>query len=379
MASPSGEKVNLRVGTASTDDESSLISQHSLNADLPSNTPSYSSLIPDTNVANEDGDLYRTDLNNNYTSISLPNKIEETNGMDSNRITSTDEPVFNSQTRSLPPSSLHHERSNSVSSEHSTSSLEDMDGIGENWWSKQGLGVLSHWFDSPITDSGKKKQGQNRTSILDIPIQFIALLTYPEIDPVSRKKLTYSDLKEIGRVKNRRKVLLFLTIYSFVVRWCSFDLFLVVLFSANCGILFLMKNSGKVNMQMAKRTVRQRANYMKQWAGGLFKKNSNNGYPGPPQYYPNSSSVQANKVLTKAATDVSSESAKHKKFFSKKNHSLMDAGKTDEVKTKKKLFPRSSSKATSASVPISLPNNSEPELNKLGHNGRLMSIDNSSF
>ncbi|KAF9284413.1 hypothetical protein BGZ68_004687, partial [Mortierella alpina] len=46
-------------------------------------------------------------------------------------------------------------------------------------------------------------------------------------------------------------------------------------------MLFLMKNSGRMNVNMAKRAVRQRVGWAKQWAGGIFKRggNSNSGNP----------------------------------------------------------------------------------------------------
>lgn len=63
-----------------------------------------------------------------------------------------------------------------------------------------------------------------------------------------------------------------LTAYTLIVRYCSFDFFLVVLFASNCGMLFLMKNSGRMNVNMAKRAVGQRVGWAKQWAGGFFKR-----------------------------------------------------------------------------------------------------------
>ncbi|CAG8463037.1 5198_t:CDS:2 [Diversispora eburnea] len=47
------------------------------------------------------------------------------------------------------------------------------------------------------------------------------------------------------------------------------------LIGCNCAMLFLMKNSGKVNVTMAKRAVRQRIGWAKQWAGSLFRNRSN--------------------------------------------------------------------------------------------------------
>jgi hypothetical protein len=60
-------------------------------------------------------------------------------------------------------------------------------------------------------------------------------------------------LREMAQVRQRRRVLLIFTIYVLLMRYCSFDLFLVVLFGSYCGILFLMKNSRRVNITLAKR------------------------------------------------------------------------------------------------------------------------------
>ncbi|KAG0042969.1 hypothetical protein BGZ83_011965 [Gryganskiella cystojenkinii] len=110
---------------------------------------------------------------------------------------------------------------------------------------------------------------------LDIPFQFIALLTYPEPDPKTGK-MSLAMVRETAFVRQRRKILLMLTCYTLVVRYCSFDFFLVVLFASNCGMLFLMKNSGRMNVNMAKRAVRQRVGWAKQWAGSIFRKGGSN-------------------------------------------------------------------------------------------------------
>ncbi|ORX96656.1 hypothetical protein K493DRAFT_336814 [Basidiobolus meristosporus CBS 931.73] len=374
--SHSREKLNI--DAASTDDEASSLSQYYISKDLKSSTPSFSDVGIDAVAASDGKQPTQGNLNTNISSISLPNISEEKQGVDSAYIpVLSAEPNTRPQMKRLPPSSLQHEQSISAPSDHSLSSLDDLDNEEENWWSKQGLGVLGHWFESPVPNKARKNQGQNYTSFKDIPIQFIALLTYPEIDSATKKKLTYADLKEIGRVKSRRKVLLFLTTYTFVVRWCSFDLFLIILFLANCAILFLMKNSGKVNMQMAKRSVRQRANYMKQWAGGFFKKNGGNAHPSSAYHTPNASSVQVNKALSSASSDLTTNGKKHKKLFAKKGHSQGNSIKSEGKP--KKLFRHASSKRMSNSMPLTLSNCSEPELNSVQRGHQFMSIDNSSF
>lgn len=81
-------------------------------------------------------------------------------------------------------------------------------------------------------------------------------------------------LREIAFVKNRRRMLLGITLYCLFLRFCSFDFFLFALFCTNCGMLYLMKKSGSVNVTMAKRAVRQRITWAKQWTGLLFTRNN---------------------------------------------------------------------------------------------------------
>ncbi|PKC05636.1 hypothetical protein RhiirA5_361088 [Rhizophagus irregularis] len=150
------------------------------------------------------------------------------------------------------------------------------------------LDSLMGWLEGPplesaIASSSSSRHVNNNASsnnknqtILDIPMQFIDLLTYPEIDPKASKKASFAVLREISFVKQRRKVLFLIKSYMFIMRLCSFDLFLVLVFASNCAMLFLMKNSGKVNVTMAKRAVRQRIGWAKQWAGSLFKNKTNN-------------------------------------------------------------------------------------------------------
>ncbi|KAK9721807.1 hypothetical protein K7432_003129 [Basidiobolus ranarum] len=197
----------------------------------------------------------------------------------------------------------------------------------ETWWSSQGLGVMGNWFDSPAVT---KKNNQD-IGIWEIPIQLIALLTYPVTESTIAKKPTYAELREISQVSQRRKILLFLTCYGLIIRYASLDLFLLLLFMSNCGILFLMKNSAKVNMQMAKRTVRQRINWAKQWAGGFFRKNtSSNSSPSRPSSIVISSGKQTPSSSPgespKTNQSITYPPAKpQKRFFLKgKNHTILD-------------------------------------------------------
>ncbi|KAK3842600.1 MAG: hypothetical protein J3R72DRAFT_474667, partial [Linnemannia gamsii] len=140
------------------------------------------------------------------------------------------------------------------------------------------LDALVNWIEGPDMATQQKVQEKDNkpNPWLDIPFQFIALLTYPEPDPRSGSKMTLTLVRETSFVKQRRKTLMMLTAYTLVVRYCSLDFFILVLFASNCAMLFLMKNSGRMNVNMAKRAVRQRVGWAKQWAGSIFKRGGNN-------------------------------------------------------------------------------------------------------
>ncbi|KAF9946428.1 hypothetical protein BGZ65_009715, partial [Modicella reniformis] len=130
------------------------------------------------------------------------------------------------------------------------------------------LDAIVNWIEGPGNRPAIKKHDKPNP-ILDIPFQFFALLTFPEPDPRAGNKMSLAMVRETAFVQQRRRTLLILTAYTFLVRYCSFDFFLVLLFASNCGLLFLMKNSGRMNVNMAKRAVNQRVGWAKQWAGGL--------------------------------------------------------------------------------------------------------------
>ncbi|KAG0205859.1 hypothetical protein BGX28_002594 [Mortierella sp. GBA30] len=135
------------------------------------------------------------------------------------------------------------------------------------------LDAFVNWIEGPANGSPAKRSDKEKPNpLLDIPFQFIALLTYPEPDPKLGNKMSLAMVRETSFVRQRRKTLLMLTAYTLTVRYCSFDFFLVVLFASNCALLFLMKNSGRINVNMAKRAVGQRVGWAKQWAGGFFKR-----------------------------------------------------------------------------------------------------------
>ncbi|KAF9959519.1 hypothetical protein BGZ72_009464 [Mortierella alpina] len=144
------------------------------------------------------------------------------------------------------------------------------------------IDALVNWIEGPEHPAPQKSQEKDKPNPwLDIPLQFIALLTYPEPDPKSGNKPSLAIVRETAFVRQRRRTLLMLTAYTLMVRYCSFDFFVVVLFASNCAMLFLMKNSGRMNVNMAKRAVRQRVGWAKQWAGGIFKRGGNSNSVNP--------------------------------------------------------------------------------------------------
>lgn len=88
----------------------------------------------------------------------------------------------------------------------------------------------------------------------------------PKSEDNNRKTLAY--IRETNLVKKRRLVLSMLSIYLFILRICSFDLFVVVFLASNAGILYFLKNSRRINMQLAKKGVKQRLGWTKQYLGG---------------------------------------------------------------------------------------------------------------
>ncbi|KAH7026985.1 LOW QUALITY PROTEIN: hypothetical protein BKA57DRAFT_479874 [Linnemannia elongata] len=110
------------------------------------------------------------------------------------------------------------------------------------------LEALVNWVEGPPNrPQPKKNLNEKPNPILEIPFQFIALLTYPEPDPKTGDKMSLAMVRETAFVRQRRKTLMMLTAYTLI-------------------------NSGRMNVNMAKRAVGQRVGWAKQWAGGFFKR-----------------------------------------------------------------------------------------------------------
>ncbi|KAF9294782.1 hypothetical protein BGZ74_011098 [Mortierella antarctica] len=169
------------------------------------------------------------------------------------------------------------------------------------------LDALVNWIEGPDAVSQPKNQEKDKPNPwLDIPFQFIALLTYPEPDAKTGNKMTLT------------------------LRYCSFDFFMVVLFASNCAMLFLMKNSGRMNVNMAKRAVRQRVGWAKQWAGSIFKRGNNininnTNVPGmpPPHSRPSSTHRRGASQTTLNVNTTQAESLQNMQTSSGANASSL--------------------------------------------------------
>ncbi|KAF8929931.1 hypothetical protein BGZ52_001634 [Haplosporangium bisporale] len=253
------------------------------------------------------------------------------------------------------------------------------------------LDAVVSWIEGPGLHIPQKKSEKDKPNpLLDIPLQFIALLTYPEPDPKTGNTVSLAMVRETSFVRQRRRTLMILTAYTLVVRYCSFDFFLVVLFASNCAMLFLMKNSGRMNVNMAKRAVNQRVGWAKQWAGGFFRRgqgtqvtssNNKNGSTSPLEGAPNvsynklaPSFMASNHSIRTAQTSAmddatlaeNSPRVKRRGFFGKRSTNPPNStsamsihggeGVVDEPTTqKRRFFKRStnngSATATTSSVP----------------------------
>ncbi|KAK9751607.1 hypothetical protein K7432_018101 [Basidiobolus ranarum] len=174
-------------------------------------------------------------------------------------------------------------------------------------------------------------------------------------------------------------MLVLLTVYALIVRYASFDLFLLVLFASHCTILFLMKNSTKVNMQMAKRTVRQRVNWAKQWAGGIFRKNGpppNSVQPRPSNIvlYPGKQSSNTSPTESPNTSQPDSTRSQKRFFLRAKNNTSPDLGSNNlasenlpsppATKQKRRFFSKSKGNNPNLLPPIET-SDIEPDGSKL--------------
>ncbi|KAJ3088648.1 hypothetical protein HK102_008271 [Quaeritorhiza haematococci] len=138
--------------------------------------------------------------------------------------------------------------------------------------------VLNELVDTYVIAGGGAAGGQNSGGsggrYMESLRRFLGLLVMPETD---KKKLTLQEIKDTNRVRQRRFVLTCLTLYCLLVRYCSFDLFIFVLVGSNALVLYALKNSAKINVQMAKRSVKQRVGWAKQYLGGLMGRGGGGG------------------------------------------------------------------------------------------------------
>ncbi|RKO85201.1 hypothetical protein BDK51DRAFT_48244, partial [Blyttiomyces helicus] len=126
-----------------------------------------------------------------------------------------------------------------------------------------GLGIISEWLEA-IEKNGEQPNG-NFWAIIQ---RFISWLKVPEVE--AGKHASMYTIKERNLVRQRRITLLAVTAYSILLRYVSFDFFIFLLFVSNATLLYALKNSRRLNVQMAKRTVKQRVGWAKQYLGGIL-------------------------------------------------------------------------------------------------------------
>ncbi|KAL7751161.1 hypothetical protein RI367_003366 [Sorochytrium milnesiophthora] len=111
------------------------------------------------------------------------------------------------------------------------------------------------------------------------PVTYVRLLTMPKpaqgpsaANDRNPKRATFQGLREVTMVRSRRRLLTIFTLYTLALRYVSTDAYLLILLFSNCLLLYYLKNARRINLQLAKRSVRQRVGWAKQWAGGFFKR-----------------------------------------------------------------------------------------------------------
>ncbi|GAB5593044.1 hypothetical protein Unana1_07944 [Umbelopsis nana] len=240
------------------------------------------------------------------------------------------------------------------------------------WVDPDLMAAFSYFFEGPQLGRGensnvkRKRKGdsdkkRDPQSLLDIPFMFISLLTYPDVpqesDSDKAQKIRFTALREIAFVRNRRRMLLGITLYCLLLRFCSFDFFLFALFCTNCGMLYLMKKSGSVNVTMAKRAVRQRITWAKQWTGLLFTRNnadkSGNGTKTKPPPAPLQRKQTASSVSSVSMIRTNSSPADIKPPTSPIPSGVSNSGRFSSLG--RALFRHKSNKGASGSAVSTLP------------------------
>ncbi|KNE54713.1 hypothetical protein AMAG_00672 [Allomyces macrogynus ATCC 38327] len=104
----------------------------------------------------------------------------------------------------------------------------------------------------------------------------------------TERRAKFSTLRDTHIVQQRRRNVLALTLYTLTMRWVSADAFIVLMLASQALLLYFMKNSRRINLQMAKTNLKNRVGWAKQWAGGLFRRHA----PAQPPSLPKSPSAE---------------------------------------------------------------------------------------
>lgn len=119
-----------------------------------------------------------------------------------------------------------------------------------------------------------------RWGIDDFLITYLAALLPPPLPLPGKKEsmnctksfqiIHFLDIKESHLVKKRQRLLVMLSASILLIRFCSFDFFICLFISLNLALIYVLRNSKKINIALAKRTVKTRVGWAKQYFGGLI-------------------------------------------------------------------------------------------------------------
>ncbi|KAJ3041797.1 hypothetical protein HDV00_008687 [Rhizophlyctis rosea] len=146
-------------------------------------------------------------------------------------------------------------------------------GEGEANWLADGLAIVNGWL-TQVEVSGET----NERNFLAVLKRWIGWLQMPVVE--EGVKPTLAEIRERNLVRQRRFVLTCATAYAFLIRYVSFDFFIFILIASNFVLLYAIKNSRKINVRMAKRTVKQRVGWAKQYLGGILRTKKSGGGVG---------------------------------------------------------------------------------------------------
>ncbi|RKP03642.1 hypothetical protein CXG81DRAFT_16873 [Caulochytrium protostelioides] len=144
--------------------------------------------------------------------------------------------------------------------------------------------LASFYFKAFVRNPIEKRQAPvTMNRMMADALLFVGLLVYPSAEwMVPRKKdsngnvpstrvrqrLTLEYIRETHNVRQRRRVLMYLTGYMILMRCVSFDFWVFLMLASNAVCLWVIKNSRLFSISMAKRSLKNRVGWAKQYFGG---------------------------------------------------------------------------------------------------------------